>query len=233
MRAASSRPGSWRRSRTGAGRAGAAPGSSSTRRTPPARSTASTPPAESRAPPRRSIRPAARRRTCRPCFLPDGKHFLYFVRSDQAGVTGIHAGSLDGSLKKQVLALDVAAVFAPPGFLLYVRDRKLVAHAFDVDRLEVTGEPAILATGLDYLTQYELPPLTASGGGRLIYRSSSEAQLRQLVRFDRKGRRLGTVGEPGDFNIDLSPDGSRLAVGSVRPGEGTSLRSGSTTSRAM
>ena len=107
----------------------------------------------------------------------------------------------------------MAAVFAPPGFLLYVRDRKLVAHAFDVDRLEVTGEPAILATGLDYLTQYELPPLTASGGGRLIYRSSSEAQLRQLVRFDRKGRRLGTVGEPGDFNIDLSPDGTRLAAG--------------------
>ena len=72
MRAASSRPGNWRRSRTGAGRAGAAPGSSSTRRTPPARSTASTPPAESRAPPRRSIRPAARRRTCGPAFCRMG-----------------------------------------------------------------------------------------------------------------------------------------------------------------
>ncbi|HYN43305.1 MAG TPA: protein kinase, partial [Thermoanaerobaculia bacterium] len=164
----------------------------------------------------------ARRETAhlRPCFLPDGKRFLYFVRSDQAGVTGIHAGSLDGSLKKQVLALDVAAVFAPPGFLLYVRDRKLVAHAFDVDRLEVAGEPAILATGLDYLAQYELPPLTASEGGRLVCRSSSEAQLRQLVRFDRKGRRLGTVGEPGDFNIDLSPDGNRLAVGRFDPVKG-------------
>ena len=153
----------------------------------------------------------------RPWFLPDGNRFLYFVRSDQAGATGIYAGSLDGTQKKQVVALDVAAAFAPAGFLLYVRDGRLVARTLDMDRLEVTGEPAVLATGLIYLAQFELPPVSVSETGRLVYRTSSSSQLRQVDRVDRAGKSQGKIGEPGDFNLDLSPDGSRLAVSRLDP----------------
>ena len=148
----------------------------------------------------------------RPSFLPDGEHFLYLIKAERVESSGIFVGALDGKLKKRLLPSDNAPRFAPPSFLLLFQNDRLVARRLDLERLEVTGEAAELANGVEYTARFESLPASASLDGKLVYHQPSTGQLRQTVRTDRLGKRLATLGEPGDSNLDLSPDGRRLAV---------------------
>ena len=55
-----------------------------------------------------------------PCFLPDGRHFLYRVVSTEVEQR-IFVGSLDSQEVKQLLTGAAPAIYAPPGWLLFVR----------------------------------------------------------------------------------------------------------------
>src|SRR5712692_4264261 len=83
-----------------------------------------------------------------PCFLPDGRHFIY-----RAGMTtayardegnGIYAGSLDSSEYKLILRADTYAVYAS-GHLLFWRDGALMAQPFDAQSLQLSGEAVPVA----------------------------------------------------------------------------------------
>jgi len=74
-----------------------------------------------------------------PQFLPDGRHFIYFVSG--APGQGINGGSLDGGSSKRLASADAAAVVSPSGFLLFLRQTGLFAQAFDFKRLELSGNP--------------------------------------------------------------------------------------------
>ena len=87
-----------------------------------------------------------------PQFLPDGRHFLYYTLD--AKPPGVHVGQLDGAETKRLLDADSPAVFAPPGYLLFLRQGTLFAHAFDPVRLELTGNPFRVADQLEW----DLPP---------------------------------------------------------------------------
>ena len=72
-----------------------------------------------------------------PSFLPDGKHVLFYVRNakDRARA-GLWVVSLENGERKQLAATAASsAVYAEPGYLLYRRDRYLLAHPFDARRL--------------------------------------------------------------------------------------------------
>jgi Tol biopolymer transport system component len=57
-----------------------------------------------------------------------------------------------------------------------------------------------------------LGTFSVSEGGSLVYRSAV-TESRELARLDRSGRRLGTVGKPGDYTqIALSPDEKSVAL---------------------
>ena len=43
-----------------------------------------------------------------PCFLPDGRHFIYFARGDQPERTGIYLGSLDSMEPRRLLEAPTA-----------------------------------------------------------------------------------------------------------------------------
>ncbi|MCA1601921.1 MAG: hypothetical protein LC776_09865, partial [Acidobacteria bacterium] len=58
-----------------------------------------------------------------PSFLPDGRHFLYYVNSSIRENGGIMLGSLDSKETKHLLKTDSNAVFAPPGYLVFLRER--------------------------------------------------------------------------------------------------------------
>ena len=72
-----------------------------------------------------------------PQFLPDGRHFIYFVRDGR----GVYGGSLDGTASKRLASADAAAVVSPSGFLLFPRQTTLFAQAFDFKRQELSGNP--------------------------------------------------------------------------------------------
>jgi hypothetical protein len=54
-----------------------------------------------------------------PQFLPDGRHFLLFVRSRQGAVSGEYVGSLDSKEKRLLFCSPSNAVYAAPGYLLF------------------------------------------------------------------------------------------------------------------
>jgi eukaryotic-like serine/threonine-protein kinase len=148
----------------------------------------------------------------RPIFLPGDERFLYVVKSESAEIAGLYVGSLDGKLKKRILPLAIGARFAEPDILLLVQNGRLVARRLNLGTLEVSGEARTIADGVDYLPQFDLPPVSVSQNGRLVFHRPSKGELRQVRRFDRAGKLLESIGEPGDLNLDLSPDGLRLAT---------------------
>jgi hypothetical protein len=176
-----------------------------------------------------------------PSFLPDGRHFVYQRFSTAAEKTGIYLGSLDGKPElqgsKRLMATDSGAAYAPSsdpalGYLLFVREGSLMAKAFDARRLELAGEAVPIAKGVTDIGQ---PLFSVSKTGVLAYRTgvvSSALPPNQLTWFDRAGKILGTLGEPGQYNtVALSPDGTRVAFSRNDPqaaGGGFGARRGNT-----
>jgi Tol biopolymer transport system component len=145
-----------------------------------------------------------------PQFLPDGRHFLYFVSESR----GVFLGDLDGPERRRLLDADSAPVFAPPDRVLFVRNGMLFAQGLDPGRLQLVGEPFALAGGLD-VGAHGASGVSASFTGSVAYRAGSSSEQRRLMWFDRSGKELEAVGEPDPslpLNPMLSPDGRRVAL---------------------
>ena len=104
-------------------------------------------------------------------------------------------------------------LYAAPGYLLYVRDRTLVAQAFSPRQLEVTGEPVPLAENTPVNGTSGSVVFSVSDTGVLAYETGIPGKLRQLTWVDRDGTSRGTVGEPGVVaSPRISPDGEKFVV---------------------
>jgi eukaryotic-like serine/threonine-protein kinase len=150
-----------------------------------------------------------------PVFLPDGRHFLFLALNQNSQEGAICIGSLDSTQKKILMRSSSRPLYAQPGYLLYAGGHRLLAQAFDASTLKATGEPLLLAEGVDPIGQVGptgYVRMSVSTTGALAFRRESE-RLGQLTWYDRSGKKLGTVGPPGDYNDPaLSPDGARLVV---------------------
>jgi serine/threonine protein kinase len=150
-----------------------------------------------------------------PVFLPDGKHFLYLVGNftGQKGVNAIFVGSLDSNEKRFVVESTANAAYAAPGYLLFYRDRTLLAQPFDLKRLAMTGEATVILPEIQYLPQVKRAIFAVSDQGLLLAQTGSEATSSQLSWFDRKGNAVGAVGKPDVYgNVFLAPDGKSVAT---------------------
>ncbi len=153
---------------------------------------------------------AGHRQHASPSFLPDGRHFLFFV-STQSDDRGIHVGQLDSLESRHLLDSDGAAVFsAASGCLFFVRDGKLVAQRFDPDRLALGPDViAVDPRGSGALS------LAASPTGALVYRPPTPANdRRQLAWLDRSGTETHRViyRDTVPLGPALSRDGRKVAV---------------------
>jgi len=150
-----------------------------------------------------------------PVFLPDGKHFLYMAANftRQTGVNAIYLGALDSQEKRQIVSTDANAAYAEPGYLLYLRDKTLVAQAFDSKNYVLSGEPYTLSDQVLYFPHVGRAIFSVSNGEVLVTQTGKVGSLSQLTWFDRNGKALGTVGAYGSYNnVRLSPDGRRVAT---------------------
>jgi serine/threonine protein kinase len=155
-----------------------------------------------------------------PTFLPDGRHFLYVRLAATPENTGIYLGSLDAKPEDQpktkLLPDDAMPVYIPssrssPGYILFVRNSVLLAQPFDEHRLELSGEPIVVADRVG--SEGGFGYFSASLTGTLIYRSGGQEQNLQLKWFDRQGKALGSVGDPGAYiTALLSPDATHVAI---------------------
>jgi serine/threonine protein kinase/WD40 repeat protein len=150
-----------------------------------------------------------------PFFLPDGRHFLYLVanfRGEQEK-TGIYVGSLDSKEEKFLLHDNSSVAYAPPGYLLFLRERNLLAQPFDPKGIRIMGDPLPVAEQIQYFPQHYGALFSVSENGVLLYQPRSASAVSQLVWFDRNGKEMGALGTPGDqANPRISPDGKRVAL---------------------
>jgi Tol biopolymer transport system component len=160
-----------------------------------------------------------------PCFLPDGRHFLFYAHGTP-DTAGIHLGALDAPGVRRLTAADAAGVhlLAGPGpaeavreggWLLWVRTGTLVAQGLDLDRQVLTGDQVTLADPVVVDANVSVAAVSASAGGMVAYRTGA-GRRQQLAWVDRSGTALVPLGAPEDENAvaspRVSPDGQRVAV---------------------
>ena len=163
-----------------------------------------------------------------PVFLPDGKHFLYLLTSENTQAAGIYVGSLDGGEPVKLLPDQSSAEYvpaAPPvrnGFVLFARGTTLMALPFDPEKLQAKGQMFPLADQVSFLTNTGHSAFSTSASGILAYLSGASVEARQLVWVDRDGKRQGalpTIG--GIFGDSISPDGKTVAMSLIDRQTGT------------
>jgi serine/threonine protein kinase/Tol biopolymer transport system component len=150
-----------------------------------------------------------------PMFLPDGKHYLYMAANfaGQKGVNAIFVGSLDSNEKRFVVEASGNAAYAAPGYLLFPREKTLLAQQFDLKRFALTGEATAILTDIQYQPQVRRAVFAVSDNGLLIAQTGSGVALSQPVWFDRKGKEGGAVGKPEVYgNVSIAPSGRSVAV---------------------
>jgi Tol biopolymer transport system component len=156
-----------------------------------------------------------------PVFLPDGTHYLFLAAnfSGQKHVDSIFVGSLDSKEKRFVVEADANAAYAAPGFLLFYRDKALVAQRFDLNRFALTGEPASILSDIQNLLPIKRAVFSVSDNGVLIAQTGSAVTLSQPVWFDRKGNAVGEIGKPEAYgNVSIAPNGRSVAVNKTDAG---------------
>jgi len=154
-----------------------------------------------------------------PQALPKAR-FLFWVLSDKPENNGVYAASLASPNERvHLLTTDAKALYASgddgKDYLVWQRAGKLVAQEFDTGALQLTGQVRILA---DRVAASGNGLMNAAvSGGLLLY--SDVGTMSQFAWFNRAGRRLGVVGEPGEYMyVRVSPDGLRAVSIRAKPG---------------
>jgi eukaryotic-like serine/threonine-protein kinase len=151
-----------------------------------------------------------------PMFLPDGKHFLYLAArfgGQKEEVNAVFVGALDSDEKHFVVKTTANAAYAAQGFLLYHRDRDLLAQRLDLQRFTLVGEPATIVTDVQYQPIIRKAVYAVLVDGSVVAQTGSGVALSQPIWFDRQGKQVGVVGKPDVYqNICLGPDEKQLAV---------------------
>jgi eukaryotic-like serine/threonine-protein kinase len=154
-----------------------------------------------------------------PVFLSDGRHFLFFVRSEEdPEVSGIYEGSLDSKEYHFVVKATAGPAFATGGAIVYMRDGILLTQAFDQRKLAVSGEPSALPDHVSFNAMGTLALFSISPIGDMIYYPAPPGGPVDLTWFDRNGRQINTT-DPGGYVYGeaLSPDGTHIVVNIMSP----------------
>ncbi len=139
-----------------------------------------------------------------PRFLPDGRRFTYWAGAAGPN-SGTYVGSVDSMARIRVPLPVAPEAISDSGLVLFRDGGLLRAQYLDLERVELEGRPVPVADDVE--------SVAISDTGTLAYRITSRTR-RQLTWFDRAGRRLGVVGNPGEYDAPaLSPDETRVAVG--------------------
>ncbi|MFL6438753.1 MAG: protein kinase domain-containing protein [Terriglobales bacterium] len=147
-----------------------------------------------------------------PWFLPDGKHFIFFLQARDQNATGIYVGSLDSKERRFLVSTETHATFSS-GYLFFARQQTLQAQPFDLRALSLKGSPAIVAEDLGTSPGLHRAQFSVSENGTVAYFAGRSGEGWPLVLLDRSGREAIRIPEIATyFRPRFSPDGRRVAV---------------------
>ncbi|MDA2935336.1 serine/threonine-protein kinase, partial [Acidobacteria bacterium AH-259-D05] len=149
-------------------------------------------------------------------ILPDGQSALVTVRietSISADSARIYVLSLETLEKKLLIEGGYGPRYVPSGHLLFARTGVLMAVPFDLERLEVQGEPQVVLKGVSLESLFVQVQVSFSDTGTLVYSPGGDATVGRIARVDRHGKtELLSVLERVYGVFDLSPNDQRLAA---------------------
>jgi Tol biopolymer transport system component/predicted Ser/Thr protein kinase len=154
-----------------------------------------------------------------PQFLPDGRHFLYYIVTSDPRTRGIYLGSLDGANERQlVVATAHKGRYVParrdqPAALLFVREQALVAQRFDTATGRLIGEPSTVVEPISRGAGDNSDAAFWAGPMGMIAFRGAAAENRRLTWFNREGARVEQLPREDRYSsFFLSPDGKKAAV---------------------
>jgi len=147
-----------------------------------------------------------------PWLLPDGDHFLYFVRSGGEG-SAIHAGSISSDEDKEIMRATSNAMYAS-GYLLFLRESTLMARPFDPDKLEFTGDPVPVGDPVRYIPGAMCGIFSASqDNGMLVYQGGASVPGAKIVWRNLEGEEIDSFDDiVQQDNLSVSPDGKQICA---------------------
>jgi Tol biopolymer transport system component len=155
-----------------------------------------------------------------PAFLPDGRHFLFVINNSSGRQDSrVLVGSLDDPHAKPLFNCQSAPEFAAPDWVLFTRDRALLAQRLDLRALRMLGQPRLLADQPEVVGSIQLSrAVSCSRTGILAYAPQDRRPI-ALEWVEPDGRLIATrVRLPGAASTGaLSPDHRRLAVVVAEP----------------
>lgn len=150
-----------------------------------------------------------------PEVLPGGRAVLFTIlpldKPDAAQVavldlqTGRHAALLPGSHPR----------YASTGHVLYVIEDKLMAVPFDAERLQITGTPVAMVSGIAVAggALARTGQYSVSQDGSLLMVTSARGEERRLVWVDRTGVEEAFPAPARGYTYPrIAPDGRRIAL---------------------
>ena len=146
-----------------------------------------------------------------PCWLRDGKHFLY-VALTRSGKRWLCVGGSDGGPGRALRETETAAVQSIPGWILTVERRRVMAQRFDERALKLIGDPAAVAE-CGRTRSYANPNISADARGMVAYQA--EVKWKSWLRwYDANGSPIGARMAELDTPTGwaLAPDQGRVVV---------------------
>jgi serine/threonine-protein kinase len=152
-----------------------------------------------------------------PEVLPRGRGVLFTVASTMEGTNPdtnqVAVFDFDRGEQRILIQGGSNAHYVASGHLVYAVTGMLRAVRFDLDRLEVRGDPVTVVTQV--VTKASgAANFATSSDGTLVYQEGAAATLaRTLVWIDRQGREEPIAAPPREYvSPFLSPDGTRIAL---------------------
>ena len=152
-----------------------------------------------------------------PVILPGGRAVLFRSTRGTERVVVVH--SLETGERRELVDGASSAHYVPTGHLVFGRAGSLWAAPFDLDALDLSGEPIPILEGVVMETAAGVPGPPAQAAfartGALVYVSGDAGLQRQhtLVWVDRQGQEEPLAAAPRSYVYPrLSPDGTRVAL---------------------
>jgi Tol biopolymer transport system component len=150
-----------------------------------------------------------------PQFLPDGRHFVYFVVHSGDRSSALHMASIDGGPGTKLIESLAAAHPLWPNRLLFATDGALLSQQLDIANRRLIGEPELVAERVSF-TQGGRLGVSASRTGVIVRGDGALDDAQETVWLDRQGHTIANAPPSvavGRSSVRLSPDGRRLVFG--------------------